>query len=164
MKESEFEKMEIVKHGYVRPVHYTGTGAHTRAAEVYTNAQRELFRFLCRIGKMEHGNDAPRGGKVGEYYKANASFTIARARAWQAKVNRRRGAAFTKICEFLGEDGLPEQSQSLFWYKRGTKPQPWTYEERPDGLRRGRIEGGWSLARKPKICLQVLHGGEWVNV
>lgn len=164
MKESEFEKMEIHGGEYLRPVHYTGTGAHTRVAEVFAPAQRELFRFLCRIGKMEHGNDAPRGGKVGEYYKAKASFTIARARAWQAKVNKRRGAAFTKICEFLGENGLPEQSQSLFWYKRGTKPHPWNYEERPDGLRRGRIENGWSLARKPKICLQVLHGGEWVNV
>lgn len=164
MNTQEFEKMEMHGGEYLRPVKYAGRGKATRAMEIFTPPQRELFRFLCRIGKMEHGNDAPRGGKIGEYYKAKESFTIARARAWQTKVNRRRGAAFTKICEFLGEDGLPEQSQSLFWYKRGTKPQPWNYEERPDGLRRGRIEGGWSLARKPKICLQVLHGGEWVNV
>ena len=57
----------------IRPCFYSGTGKYCKIME-HTSAVKMILE-LAGV-QYEHGNDAPRGGRVGDFIKINSEITI----------------------------------------------------------------------------------------
>ena len=68
------KNIEIFKKG--EKIHITGRGARC-FTKLVSDADRELLKLALRYGYARLGNDAPRGGRTGDYYEITKSFTPA---------------------------------------------------------------------------------------
>lgn len=89
---TSYQKGEIL-----RLFKLTGSGSRSRYKEMLTSDEIEFLKYAARLGFAEFGNDAPRGGKLGDFVKILKTFTKVEIEEMQATETKARESALAKV-------------------------------------------------------------------
>lgn len=86
-----------IKGEKIRRYKLNGGGKWSSYDDAITGEELDMFKYACAKRLVTFGNDAPRGGKRGEYIEVLRDFTVSELEATRAAEVKARDEAFAKM-------------------------------------------------------------------
>lgn len=100
---TKLTKLDYAKNDRINMYSLTGSGKHTRYVSELTVDDTNLLYYACSLKLAKHGNDAPRGGKLGEHFAILRKFNV--EKLWAKKIRaekkakKEREEKLAKLCK-----------------------------------------------------------------